>query len=1004
MAKTNSAKLLRIFLSLILLTAFLPYTAFADDEVDQIGDEERPSFSVDDTESFIEGELIVVYNESVSEERAQSLINTRSSSTLSQLSESQEIISVDEAEGTTIARVELEDDVSVEEAIGQFMEDPRVKHAQPNFVYNLLNEGLTVEEGEQSPQVQNSNSESITPILDESLSYEILGYTPLTTSVTDPFAAISTDIDGVNQWWLHSVNAFDAWDKAQCNSSVTIAIIDTGINFEHSDLRSIINTEHAYDAVNREPLTTSPTIEDLGHGTHVAGIAGAEVNNAFQFAGASYNANILPLNVFYYSSDHKEYVADTETLVHAYQYLSGLMNQGELDDLHVINMSLGGYGEYNQLDEVFRQEIAAMNERGVMTVCAGGNGDKDRNPITDPSYPSDFEECVAVVPLQSNNIRPNWADYNDNKDISAPGVRIWSTWIKGSDAAAQLQGSSMASPLVAGCAALLWAREPSLSVDDAKGLLYSTADDLGEKGFDPYYGWGKVNISAAIDSMRGAAIITGDKPLYRTQSIELEAELYTNLPDDPATGTSWLWSVDKPEVATVSDEGVLTGLTEGKVTVTVQAAKDSSVIGTKKISIHPIVIPDGITVSAGTEYLDISWAEAPAATSYELYRAKNTSDTWELYSRVSATEATEGSLSFRDRNVDVYTPYYYKVIPHGTLNVEDVVGKESNVAASLCKSPVTELEGTDRYKTMGAILDLFLAEKALDESALSTIIIANGDMFPDALAASSLAGLNGAPIILTHAKELTEEGVSLIKSIKPQNIIVVGGEPSVSTGVINTIKSLAPQAKVDIVAGRHRVETACQIYDKGKGDWGNTAVVATSATFADALSISPYTYAAAAPIFLVDPNPSKGLSPEVSQRIKDGAFSEVIIVGSEVSVPAIVETQLASYGIQSVRWAGDNRYATSQIIAQNIIDSGIIEADEIGIATGEGFADALSASSLLGLQHNPLILMTDSKGGLAASEGFLAEQKGSSERLTFFGGLPSLSQHVRDSAKEAVGL
>ena len=136
-------------------------------------------------------------------------------------------------------------------------------------------------------------------------------------------------------------------------------------------------------------------------------------------------------------------------------------------------MSLGGYGDTFADDKMLRDAIhEARYDYGILTVCAGGNG-KDGRPMTEPCYPGDYEDCVSVTALEANGTNISWSDYNQYKDISAPGRSIWTTSANGRYGA--LSGSSLSAPIVSGTAALMFSAEPTASVDEVIDALEVTA-------------------------------------------------------------------------------------------------------------------------------------------------------------------------------------------------------------------------------------------------------------------------------------------------------------------------------------------------------------------------------------------------------------------------------------------------------------------------------------------------------------------------------------------------
>lgn len=1042
--KVMRSKSLRVLLAAVLAFGLAPSLAYADGDAQEgstasASSESAPMYASGEGSDpvYVEGEVLVAYDAAYSSSKIASLMDAGELSVVSSLSTSQEIVSSEDDQ--VIARVELKEGVSVEDAVAKMEQDALVEYAQPNFLYHLV-------EGQDLVDAPDSASESDSSSAQESFADDAYAASqsdasskaaeasgeaegaaaqgaqqavagvwageqsaalPLATKVNDPYANVATDdTANENQWWLYSVNAFDAWDVSRGNHDVTVAVLDTGINFEHEDLRGNIDFDHAYDAEAGTKLTKSAT---QGHGTHVAGIIAAEANNGIGFAGASYNANILPVNVFYYDAGYGDWYAKTETLIKAYQYLKGLVNNGTLTDLHVINMSLGGYGTKSSTDVAFEREIGDMNALGVMTVCAGGNGDEYGNPITSPSYPGDYDACVSVVALDSTDTRASWADYNQYKDISAPGVAIWSTWIDGANATQRASGTSMASPLVAGCVALLFAAQPNISVEDAKQALYSSAKDLGTPGWDQYYGWGKVDAAAMLATLRGATIKVDTEELYVTQSAKFSAELYTNQENDPATGTDWTWSVDKPSIATISADGTLTALQPGTVKVKVASTVDPTVTGSQTIVVKPIAIPNGITVTSAEDAVQIGWLAAPAATGYDVYRARGNASAanWEKIATVNA-QSGETLCSYADSSVEVRVPYYYYVVPFGTLDGEPVYGNATADVVTIFKTSIMEYAGDTRYSTMEETVNMYTAERTLAGKDIDTVIVASGESFPDALAASGLAGIQEAPIVLTSSAELSESAASALLSVDPSKVIVLGGTAAISDEVVSQIKAQLPSTSVRRVYGETRVDTALKIYDEGKGSWGATAFIAAgdNSKFADSLSVSSYTYATKSPLFLVDSTSPQGLTASALQRLRSGKFDRVVIVGGTASVPQSVERQLTRLGISCERWAGDTRYETSQVIAQNGIAEGVLNVDEIGIATGQRPWDALSAGPLLGMQKNPLLLMDETAdgSGLSATQGLLAQERSFIDRLTFFGGTASVPQSVRDAAAVAAGI
>lgn len=288
------------------------------------------------------------------------------------------------------------------------------------------------------------------------------------------------------------------------------------------------------------------------------------------------------------------------------------------------------------------------------------------------------------------------------------------------------------------------------------------------------------------------------------------------------------------------------------------------------------------------------------------------------------------------------------------------------------------LEGADRYKTSAAIL-----REGFADNSSQTVIVATGENYPDALAASALSGLENAPIVLTPKSGLTREAKDEITRLGATKVVIIGSESAVSKKVETEAGSLV--STVERIAGKTRIETALEIYKKGAGRWSNTAIVACSTNFADALSISSYAYAKQAPIFLADGN--KVLTDEALSAIKNDGFSNIIIVGSDKVVAETTVDQLKGIGLNGKnikRLAGTDRYLTSEAIAHFVISEGLT-ADNITLATGENFPDALSGSSLCGSKNSAILLLPGRTGSFYGGK-FLATYTNAISNFYYLGG------------------
>jgi serine protease len=254
--------------------------------------------------------------------------------------------------------------------------------------------------------------------------------------------------------------------------SVTVAVIDTGLDMKHPELKDKVLP--SYNAAN--PANSG--VKDV-HGTHVAGIIGASANNGVGAHGINPNVKILPIDVFNGGYGASDYVI-AQGILYAIE-----------KGAKVINMSLGGYFESPILEDAVKKAIDA----GITVVAAAGNSATDRYSI-----PASYEGVISVGATDSQNHLAEFSNYGPSVDLVAPGVDVYSPiydYTKGASFA-ELSGTSMASPVVAGVASLILSKYPNLKPYEVEAILERTATDLGEKGYDLKYGNGLVNPVAAL--------------------------------------------------------------------------------------------------------------------------------------------------------------------------------------------------------------------------------------------------------------------------------------------------------------------------------------------------------------------------------------------------------------------------------------------------------------------------------------------------------------------------
>ena len=322
---------------------------------------------------------------------------------------------------------------------------------------------------------------------------------------------IPNDPDWNEQINLQAIRAPQGWDLNTGSSAVTIAIVDTGVDTTHPDLAG--RTVPGYDFVEND---NTPQ-DEFGHGTHVAGIAGAATDNLVGIAGVNWGAHIMPVRVLD-ASGNGTYEEVSNGIIWA-------ADQGAA----VINLSLGGDSGSQTLEDAINYAIA----QHVIVVAASGNAG-----IESLLYPARYPVVIAVGAVDELNVQASFSNYGSDLDLVAPGVNILSAGpgnIYFYDT-----GTSMATPHVSGLAALLLGL-PDMTPDMVEERMKSTTLDLGTPGWDKYYGSGLIQMDRAIlnttNSLKpqprklpDTGFAPGIRPVP-AQPVKTSALTYTGYPD-----------------------------------------------------------------------------------------------------------------------------------------------------------------------------------------------------------------------------------------------------------------------------------------------------------------------------------------------------------------------------------------------------------------------------------------------------------------------------------------
>lgn len=295
------------------------------------------------------------------------------------------------------------------------------------------------------------------------------------------------------KWNLHSVGAQAAWEhrdtagrRDRLGDGVTVAIVDSGVMADHPDLLGA----RILDCVN---FSTEEDGLDNYHGTFIAGLLAAGVNNGIGVDGMVPHATILPVCVTWNGGR-----TDVKTAV---QGIRAAVDLGA----DVITFSIGGTND----NAALREACDYASDRGVILVTSAGNYTAGRvKSETTYMYPAAYDCVVSVSACRQTEdgvvFDDDYSYFNDAVTVAAPGTGIESLYLDGGTATRS--GTSYAAPVVTAMAIMARQADPSLGVQGFKALLQESSVDLGESGYDVYYGYGYVNVPAFLDALDGTEL------------------------------------------------------------------------------------------------------------------------------------------------------------------------------------------------------------------------------------------------------------------------------------------------------------------------------------------------------------------------------------------------------------------------------------------------------------------------------------------------------------------
>lgn len=406
------------------------------------------------------------------------------------------------------------------------------------------------------------------------------------------------------QWHYPLIQLPQAWDVSTGSTSVVVAVVDTGVYLAHPDLDGqlvpgydfILDPARALDgdgvdAIPDDPGDRATPGGSSFHGTHVAGTIAAESNSGAVgggVAGVGWGTRIMPVRVLGLGG------GTTFDIINAVKWAAGLLTTPSppAQPADVINLSLGCQSCFTSSEQAAYDAVVAA---GVVVVAAAGN-----ESSSSPGYPASYSGVISVSAVDMQPLRAGYSNFGPTVDIAAPGGDtardrdqngfadgVLSTWVDDSGGSRVpmykfLQGTSMASPHVAGVVALMKAVCPSLTPGDVDGILSSggMTVDLGAAGRDDLYGHGLVDGLKAIQSAQAACLVDPSPSLGVT----------------PARLDFGLGTAPRTLAAVKNGTGALANVTAAEsaawLTVTPPAAADG--LGTYAVSVTRTGLPSGI--------------------------------------------------------------------------------------------------------------------------------------------------------------------------------------------------------------------------------------------------------------------------------------------------------------------------------------------------------------------------------------------------------------------------
>jgi subtilisin family serine protease/putative cell wall-binding protein len=791
------------------------------------------------------------------------------------------------------------------------------------------------------------------------------------------------------------IDAPEAWAISEGDASVVVAVLDTGVDLDHADLvdrlwtntgeipgnlidddgNGFVDDVNGWDFYGTDvdadgnPIPDNYPDDETWHGTSVSG-AVAATKNTVGIVGVAPGVTIMPVRVCYYDCPLAMIVEG--------------INYAISNGANIINMSFG----VGTFDQPLADAVAASSSADIVVVAAAGNSGADNDAT--PMYPANLTSpnviSVAATDRDDRLVIPadslGWSSNIGaaTVDLAAPGRDIKLATNTGGWKTAS--GTSFASPIVAGAAALVRSVLPGASATTVKQILLDTVDPLDSLTGKTLTG-GRLNAAAAtaLAANQPPVAVASGAPVIGTVPFTVSLD-GTESSDDRGI-TTWDWTGGPQPVSgeTTTLEFTTPGIyavtltvtdTDGATdtdTITITAAEPPNVPPTANASVAP---------TSGTAPLTISLDGALSSDS------DGTITDWDW---TGGTQSATGETA----SMTITAPGTYTV----TLTVTDNEGATDTATKTVTVTETEEpippvsverVAGSDRYATSA------LLSADTTDPGVPVVYVATGVAFPDGLVAAAAAGQSGGSMLLVRPDAVPGSIAAELTRLKPQSIVIAGGTAAISPNVETALAQYA--SSVVRLAGANRYDTAALVSKAAFPTGADIVYVTTGESFPDTMSSVPAAATTNGPVLLLR---STSIPSATRAELKRLNPSKIVVVGGPAAIDSALDAQLAAItGATVERRYGSDRYATSAAISQATFGPRV---PVVYIATGINFPDGLGGAAAGAIEGGPLLLpKPDSLPATIAAE--LRRLK--PQRVVIVGGTAAITSDVQSQISDTV--